>query len=148
MEPEVYTTKEMCFYCFDVLQYELATRSSTKEKVSATKKTKKPLLEEPRPEDYSLPNFECPLFVGWKKQGRNGGSDHLKLRGCKGTHGSLPLHDGLRQYTGYSAFEDSRFSPIREEEVSRLYCSVSLSCSDSKKWPNVMTGRWESTVFV
>jgi len=121
----IVTSKEMCFYCFDVLQYELKKAG---ENSATNKKRKSPPLEPPNPQDYSIPEFECPLFVGWKKRGKHDppSPGPHKLRGCKGTHGSLPLNEGLKQYALLSAFDDSRFTPIREEEVPRLTCSVSL----------------------
>jgi uncharacterized protein (TIGR00296 family) len=120
-QQEILATPEMCYYCFDVLRYEYASKRH-KEATSKSKKRKTPPLA-PLPEAYQLPEFECPLFVGWKKDRPDGGE---KLRGCKGTHGSLHLHEGLRQYTLLSAFDDSRFSPVREEELPRLTCSVNL----------------------
>lgn len=115
----IVATPEMCYYCFDVLKYELLT-SRLKEDKAKMRKTP-PLA--PRPEVYHIPDFECPLFVGWKKDRPDGGE---KLRGCKGTHGSLPLHEGLKTYALLSAFDDSRFSPVREDELPRLSCSVNL----------------------
>jgi len=130
---KVNATPSMCFYCFDVLQYELRKEREKNRsppspepvgKGKNKKKRKSPSLVAPNPELYSIPDVECPLFVGWKK-GKNGGGAH-KLRGCKGTHGYLPLNEGLKQYAILSAFEDTRFSQIREEELPRLTCSVSL----------------------
>ena len=47
--------------------------------------------------NQSLSTCICsPLFVGWKKSSKDGSDE--RLRGCKGTHGTLPLHEGLRQY--------------------------------------------------
>jgi len=109
-------TQEMCFYCFDVLLHEFSYGSG---RSSGSRKRKAP-----SPEQYTLPELECPLFVGWKKQSKRGNS--LKLRGCKGTHGVLPLHEGLKQYSLLSAFDDTRFSEMRHDEVPRLTCSVSL----------------------
>jgi len=118
----IHASNEMCFYCFEVLQHELKKQKEN----GGNKKRKSPPLEPPSPVFYSIPDFECPLFVGWKKRGKNGGPGPHKLRGCKGTHGSLPLNEGLMQYAILSAFDDSRFTPVREEEVPRLTCSVSL----------------------
>eukprot|EP01087_Luapelamoeba_hula_P021220 TRINITY_DN737_c0_g1_i1.p1 TRINITY_DN737_c0_g1~~TRINITY_DN737_c0_g1_i1.p1 ORF type:complete len:225 (-),score=30.70 TRINITY_DN737_c0_g1_i1:163-837(-) len=108
----------MCHYCFDVLRHEF-TRDTRKGGASKQKP--------PNPEDYGIPmqGVECPLFVGWHKQSKAGGHGH-KLRGCKGTHGSLLLHEGLKQYALLSAFDDSRFPPVREEEIPYLICSISL----------------------
>jgi len=57
-EPEVYTTKEMCFYCFDVLKFELSNRSLTTKEKTVVKKKRRSTAEEPNPEDYSIPNFD------------------------------------------------------------------------------------------
>lgn len=110
-------TPDMCYYCFEVLHYEFNQNSPK------NRKRKGVPLSLPDPVTYNIPTIECPLFVGWKKQSSRGGH---KLRGCKGTHGTLPLHEGLRQYALLSAFDDSRFSQMREEELPRLTCSVSL----------------------
>ncbi|VDK60937.1 unnamed protein product [Cylicostephanus goldi] len=61
-----------------------------------------------------------PLFVTWKK------GSHRRLRGCIGTFSQLHLHTGLRDYAITSAFHDSRFDPVRKEEIPHLYCGVSL----------------------
>jgi len=131
MEAQVIAaTPEMCCYCFDVLQHALATDENNLEEAPRQngkhhKRRKNPSnasVAAPDPAIYELPNYECPLFVGWHKNARKG----HKLRGCKGTHGSLPLNEGLRQYSLLSAFDDSRFEPVQEDEVPRLSCNVSL----------------------
>lgn len=124
-EQTIRATSEMCYYCFDVLQYELAKQESEDNSARKNKKRKNAPLTPPNPANYNLPDLECPLFVGWHKHSKNGGNSH-KLRGCKGTHGSLPLSEGLKTYALLSAFDDSRFEQIRSEEVPRLSCSVSL----------------------
>ncbi|KAL6056759.1 AMME chromosomal region protein 1-like [Balamuthia mandrillaris] len=124
-------TPEMCYYCFEVLEHEHAKQlqqldydggSASPSSSSGQKRKNAP--EAPSPDFYHIPDYECPLFVGWKKDYSKDGEG--KLRGCKGTHGSLPLHEGLREYSYLSAFDDSRFSPIRPDEVPRLACSVNL----------------------
>jgi uncharacterized protein (TIGR00296 family) len=95
-------TRDMVFYCFDVLMHHL-------------KRTELPRSK--------LPNFTndaYPLFVTWKI-GRE-----KKLRGCIGTFSALRLHDGLKEYCLSSALKDSRFRPINLDEVSKLHCGVSL----------------------
>jgi len=117
----ILATSEMCFYCFDVLHYEFANRGSLYVKNGKKRKTPS---NAPNPDHYAVPdNVECPLFVGWKKERKQGGQ---KLRGCKGTHGILPMHEGLKQYALLSAFDDSRFSQVTEDEIPRLTCTVSL----------------------
>lgn len=93
-------TKEMAFYCFDILASHLYR-----------------LQEPPWP---NFPNDEFPLFVTWKI-----GHDH-RLRGCIGTFTAMRLHKGLKEYTLSSALRDSRFSPVTKEELTLLYCSVSV----------------------
>jgi uncharacterized protein (TIGR00296 family) len=126
-------TPEMAYYCFEVLEHELASMKN-----GVSKKRKGSSLAAPDPYAYNIPdNIECPLFVGWKKTSKDGSEE--RLRGCKGTHGTLPLHEGLRQYALLSAFDDSRFRPVEEDEVPRLACTVNLlfafeSCKDCFDW--------------
>lgn len=111
-------TPEMAYYCFGVLEHELASMET------GQNKKKNQALHAPDPSLYAIPEYiECPLFVGWKKLHKDGGE---KLRGCKGTHGTLPLREGLKQYALLSAFDDSRFRPIAVDEVPRLACTVNL----------------------
>jgi uncharacterized protein (TIGR00296 family) len=66
-----------------------------------------------------------PLFVTWRKKKKTMFSQDYTLRGCIGTFTSLPLLEGLQQFAIKSAFNDSRFDPIKREEVEHLQCSVS-----------------------
>ena len=93
------STKEHCIYCFDVLLAQLK---------------KQPLPPFPK----GLADFEAPLFVTWKKNG--------DLRGCIGTFQSSLISKSLPEFVLNSAFNDHRFSPIKESEVSQLSCSVSF----------------------
>ncbi|KAK2566675.1 AMMECR1-like protein, partial [Acropora cervicornis] len=93
-------TKEMAFYCFDILASHLYR-----------------LQEPPWP---NFPNDEFPLFVTWKI-----GHDR-RLRGCIGTFTAMRLHKGLKEYTLSSALRDSRFSPVTKEELALLYCSIGV----------------------
>lgn len=93
------STKAHCVYSFNVLLAEL-------------KKSPIP----PFPKD--LPDFEAPLFVTWKKNG--------DLRGCIGTFQSSLISKSLPDFVMNSAFNDNRFSPIKESEVQHLSCSVSF----------------------
>ena len=80
-----------------------------------------------------------PLFVTWKI------GCEQRLRGCMGTFSAKKLQKGLAEYsiTRYvrtqsgmelfkyvswfcSSMKDSRFKPIKVEEVPRLQCAVSL----------------------
>ncbi|VDL71561.1 unnamed protein product [Nippostrongylus brasiliensis] len=87
----------------------------------------------------SIPNDKYPLFVTWKK------GSHRRLRGCIGTFSQLHLHTGLRDYAITSAFHDSRFDPVRKEEIPYLHCGVSLlikfeSAHDYTDWTIGMHG--------
>nr|CAB3221460.1 uncharacterized protein CG5902 [Phallusia mammillata] len=104
---------EMCYFCFDVLLCHLQNSDP--------------------PKSPHFTNQSCPLFVTWKI-----GKD-LRLRGCIGTFSPMPLHNGLREYAMISALKDSRFAPMRLEEVGKLHCSVSLltnfeDCRDCFDW--------------
>lgn len=58
------------------------------------------------------------VFVTWNKKG--------DLRGCIGTFSPLPIEDVITQYAIISAFEDTRFDPIREKELKDLSVSVTI----------------------
>jgi uncharacterized protein (TIGR00296 family) len=67
--------------------------------------------------------------VTWKKKI----CEQFTLRGCIGTFNALPLVDGLRQFAIKSAFSDSRFGPIRKDEVEQLQCGVSALIQFEKR---------------
>lgn len=71
-------TKEMCAYCFDVLES---------------------VLQKKAPQEYpaELPQGSAPLFVTWHCES---GSE---LRGCIGTFSNQPLMVNLGQYALVSA---------------------------------------------
>lgn len=74
---------------------------------------------------------EAPLFVTWNKSNQ--------LRGCIGTFLPLPTQQGIAQYALISAFEDSRFPPVRVSELPRMSVSITLldnfiSISDPTDW--------------
>ena len=48
------------------------------------------------------------------------------MRGCKGTHSTYPLHDGLKYFAINSATQDYRFDAVEESEIKELHCTVSL----------------------
>lgn len=91
---------EMGFFCFDVLYCQLHQ------------------LDPPKAPNFS--NEAFPLFVTWTI-----GKD-MRLRGCIGTFNAMHLHAGLREYAATSAFKDSRFNPITQDELPRLHVSVSI----------------------
>jgi uncharacterized protein (TIGR00296 family) len=97
---DVTVCPEMCCFCFDVLLSHLKAEKA--------------------PKSPKFTNNKYPLFVTWKI-----GKDR-NLRGCIGTFISKHLHDGLREYSLNSALKDSRFQPIRLDEVPHLECGVSL----------------------
>jgi len=102
-------TPEMCFYCFDTLVQHFNKENN---------------LHKRKKSDYltKIPNHDCALFVSWKKhKGRK-----EELRGCKGTHSSLPLHEGLKYFAICSATTDYRFDAVQELELKDLHCTVSL----------------------
>ncbi|CAG0913871.1 unnamed protein product [Notodromas monacha] len=91
---------EMGLYCFDVLYSHLHRADP--------------------PRHPKFPNDRFPLFVTWWI-----GKDK-KLRGCMGTFDSVHLHTGLREYAITSAFKDSRFPPVKKDEIPELHVSVSI----------------------
>eukprot|EP00117_Sycon_ciliatum_P000926 scpid5076/ scgid6807/ AMMECR1-like protein &gt; AMMECR1-like protein len=93
-------TESMCVYCFDVL----VNHHNPRHRIV------KP--------DFT--DAAYPLFVTFKF------SANKQLRGCIGTFSDTPLREGLRQYTLTSALKDSRFNPIKWEEISLLDCGISL----------------------
>jgi len=111
--PKVAATPEMVCYCYDLIVCHFQN------------------AECPNPR---WPRGEFPLFVTWEKQSPEG----LVLRGCIGTLSPCPL-DVLKTYTFNSALHDDRFTPIVEQELPQLQCSVSLlvnyeSCRDVNDW--------------
>ncbi|KAJ1863193.1 hypothetical protein LPJ78_004211 [Coemansia sp. RSA 989] len=96
-------TKQHCAYCFSVLLAKLQGTS----------------LPEPQFDTQT----EYPLFVTWSKLDSYG---EKHLRGCIGNFSPMDLQSGLQEYALVSALRDTRFSPIRLSEVSKLVCSVSL----------------------
>ena len=64
--------------------------------------------------------YSYPLFVTWSK-----GEEH-HLRGCIGTFNSDNLEKNLATYSLFAAFKDSRFEPMKLEEVKDLNCGISL----------------------
>merc|ERR1711976_729295 len=60
------------------------------------------------------------LFVTWKI------GEEKELRGCIGTFQQEFLSKNLQKYALISAFQDTRFEPIREEELENLHLSLSF----------------------
>mmetsp|Transcript_23014 Transcript_23014/g.33670 ORF Transcript_23014/g.33670 Transcript_23014/m.33670 type:complete len:202 (-) Transcript_23014:236-841(-) len=92
---------EMCIYCFDVLHAHFKGQ---------------------REPDFPFPKgVNCPMFITLNTIDRRGKS----LRGCIGTLSARPLED-MSYFVMSSAFRDSRFSPLQEQEMSHLEVCVSL----------------------
>ena len=68
----------------------------------------------------SLINEKFPVFVTWSK------GKEQSLRGCIGTFYSDNLKKNLENFGLSAAFEDSRFPPIKKEEIESLNCGISL----------------------
>ena len=109
-EDEPIATKEMCAFCFDVLQHHF---------VSSTMKAPVERFED----------AHCPLFVTWNIRSKSmmeslfgseettaanggsksGGSQKVgRLRGCIGTLEATRLRTGLREYALISSLRDRR----------------------------------------
>jgi len=95
-------TKEHCFAAFDALYCAL---------------TNAPAIEP------SFVDDKYPLFVTWNTRSRRG---YHRLRGCIGNFSAMRIRSGIPEYALISAFEDHRFSPIRQDELEKLECEVSL----------------------
>ena len=75
----------------------------------------------PLPDPYGTSGIECPMFVTLHKATPRG----LELRGCIGCLSPIPL-TSINDYVFKSAFEDTRFPPLREDEVPSLDISFSV----------------------
>src|SRR5882724_8684439 len=70
-----------------------------------------------------------PLFVTWNTRSSRSGVSP-RLRGCIGSFEPLSLHEGLAEYALISAFRDTRFRKIEENELEKLECGfVNLASS-------------------
>mmetsp|Transcript_18123 Transcript_18123/g.25152 ORF Transcript_18123/g.25152 Transcript_18123/m.25152 type:complete len:206 (-) Transcript_18123:92-709(-) len=97
-------TLDACAYCFDVLINSFDSKHII-----------------PQPD---LPKSDFPLFVTWKIY--NNRKKYWNLRGCIGTFQKLPLLSGLKDYALTSAFKDSRFNPMSQDEVTSLAVNTSF----------------------
>jgi len=97
-------TPEHCFQAFDALYCELT---------------------ESEPVEPRFPDEKYALFVTWNVQPSRPGRAP-RLRGCIGTFEPLPIREGLAEYAIISAFKDSRFKRITEDELETLECAISL----------------------
>jgi len=71
----------------------------------------------------SFKDDKYPLFVTWNTLNRRGDP---RLRGCLGNFSPMAIRAGIAEYALISAFEDSRFRPIKRSELESLQCEVSL----------------------
>jgi AMMECR1 domain-containing protein len=139
-EKKLEATADMCHYCFDIILQELQKRSNTDRYDHKFSEKHNDATNSLVPIDEILPTIDasCPLFVTWDKRipnKRRLSPEHTEgqeykhcyeLRGCIGTLTSRPLITALREYAVLSAFRDSRFEPMRPNEVSLLRVAVSL----------------------
>ena len=65
-------------------------------------------------------NQKFPVFVTWTK------GKQKNLRGCIGTFYPDDLKKNLENFGLSAAFKDSRFPPIKKEEIENLNCGISL----------------------
>ena len=68
----------------------------------------------------TLINLKFPVFVTWSK------GKEKNLRGCIGTFYPDDLKTNLENFGLSAAFKDSRFPPIKKEEIENLNCGISL----------------------
>ena len=94
--------KLLCVFAFDIL-------------ISRLTKTN---VETNFPPSFS--NEKFPLFVTWSK-----GKDK-NLRGCIGTFYEDNLQKNLEKFAITAAFKDSRFPPIKKDEIKDLNVGISL----------------------
>ena len=105
---DVLESKVMCMRCFDVLTSKLEKRRV------------------PDPPKEINPKERCGgLFVTFEKRCEHEDFEY-DLRGCIGALSEIGVLRGLDNYTNHSAFRDSRFEPIRSNELDKLKVSVSL----------------------
>lgn len=99
MEDQTEFHKSLCNYCFANLENFLQNKKSI---------------------DYpeSFDQHKYPLFVTYQFDGM--------LRGCIGTFAEAPLGKNLQEYSLIAAFKDSRFPPIKEQELPHLTLEISL----------------------
>ncbi|KIK91693.1 hypothetical protein PAXRUDRAFT_148944 [Paxillus rubicundulus Ve08.2h10] len=73
----------------------------------------------------SFPDEKFPLFVTWNTRSSRPGRAP-RLRGCIGNFEPMSLHEGIAEYALISAFKDSRFRKVEENELPLLECGISL----------------------
>ncbi|KAH7914381.1 alport syndrome [Hygrophoropsis aurantiaca] len=96
--------EEHCFHAFDALYCSLTSA---------------------RPISPVFPDDKYPLFVTWNTRSNRPGRAP-RLRGCIGNFEAMPLREGIAEYALISAFRDTRFNKIEEDELVNLECCISL----------------------
>ncbi|CAD6885400.1 unnamed protein product [Tilletia laevis] len=134
---------EHCYYCFDVLDAQIHAGSRANGYRNSSSRASSSAAADAQAH-FDNGDQEFPLFVTWNIYPSTGllaskRKSGARLRGCIGTFSPLPLAEGLRDYALTSALHDTRFSPIRADELPRLECGVSLltefeECDDYLDW--------------
>jgi AMMECR1 domain-containing protein len=65
-----------------------------------------------------LNQFKLPVYVTWLKNG--------ELRGCIGQTSETELGSSLQMYSMVAAVKDSRFEPIKIQELQSLSVEVAI----------------------
>lgn len=98
-------TKDMCRHCFEVIKTGLQGA---------------PVSSMP---SYPSSDVVGGIFVTLHKTDESG---RKELRGCIGSLSHISMNTGLGRFALSSAFNDSRFRPLVEEELPNIDLSVSL----------------------
>lgn len=109
--------KELCKYCFEILEYYLDNPEKKK--------------EPDFPKEFAGKSY--PLFITWTKGEKD------ELRGNVGTFASERIEKNLKRFTYLSALKDQRFPPIKLEEVPELKLELVLllnfeDCKNPLDW--------------
>lgn len=114
-------TSSMAAYCFAVVESAIAGRECP---------------SPPPTVSSAIQDVNCPIFVCFKH------TDSGQLRGCIGSFASKPLLSQLVTYAKAAAFEDRRFSPVKQTELAQLKCTVSLlhSFERTSSWDDWVVG--------
>lgn len=139
-----------CIFCFETLAARLtnqtpasldAIEASWPAFLASTTGTAPPAA--PPAASAAAATSSYPLFVTWNtltgtSSSPSSSSSH-ELRGCIGTFSAQPLASGLASYAVTAALHDSRFAPVRAEELPALQAAVTLltdfeTCADKLDW--------------
>lgn len=136
------------FFCFYTLYNKLTKPLSLNAVQNPNLLSLKNLREKPpfNSQQEGLAEEKSPLFVTWLKQINIARDEEIKdltdisstdedqandeanydLRGCIGTFSKVDLGEGLKDYALISALQDTRFPPIKHNELKFLKCNVSI----------------------